>query len=304
MAKWERQCMSTRIRGRAEMGLVYCIARDAALVFRQLGMKAERILEPTPAERRVVLQSGIPIIPEQYAAYLLATGFVFALAYSVIYMALALIFGLDLLYLVIALLLFPVGIALARFHFRFLVNKRARDIDMNLLDALRHMLSELEAGANLADAICTVARGDYGAVSELLKEAYVRMREGENVETAFRELGERTPSTTFAEVVAALAYYAGTGGNIESVLEKRIRELELSQRTAVAIYTNEAMKLSTFVVVLTGVLPGLLIFVLAEGGFVFGFRLPPEVFLLLYIIGFPAAKYVMQARLMSISPGV
>ena len=213
-------------------------------------------------------------------------------------------FGLSLPYLVFALPLFPAGMMLARFHFKFLVRKRAREMDLNLLDALRHMLSELESGGSLQDAVCAVAKGGYGAVSELLRDAYVRMGEGESVETAFREVGERTPSPAFEEVSASIAYYAGSGGSIEKALERRIRELEVSQRTSVAIYTNEAMKLSTFVVVLTGVLPGLLVFMLAEGGFVFGVRLPVEAFMLCYLIGFPSAKYVMQARLMGISPGV
>lgn len=280
------------------------VAKDAGLVLAQLGINPEKFLSPSPDERAAVLQSGMQITAAQYSAYLFAVGFLVSLGYSVAYTAVALLFGLDLLYLVVAFILFPAGIALARFHFRFLVRKRARDIDLNLLDALRHMLGELESGLGLQEAVSAVARGNYGAVSELLKEAYVRMKEGESIETAFREVGERTPSRAFEEFSASVAYYASTGSSIEGVLEKRIRELELSQRTSVAIYTNEALKLSTFVVVLTGVLPGLLIFVLAEGGFVFGFRLPVETFMLVYLIGFPAAKYVMQARLMGISPGV
>ncbi len=286
------------------MSFVGTVAVDAGSVCAALGIDPEKLLPASKQERLKILQAGMDISTKQYCAYILAVGFAAGLLFSVAYVALTILFGLNILYVFIALPLVPLGMMFARYHFAFLVRARARDVDLNLLDALRHLLSELRSGENIAHAALNVSEEDYGAVSDLLKEALIYISEGASVESAFREVSARTPSESFRNFTASLSYSLSTGNSLVQVLEKNVRELEMSQRIAVSIYTNECSKLSTLAVVLTGVLPGLLIFALAEGGFVFGFRLPVESFMLIYLLAFPLAKYVMQAKLASISPGV
>jgi len=286
------------------MSVVKAVAVDAGAVFASLGIDPERLVRLRKSERLGMLQAGMDISTAQYCAYLLAVGIAAGLLFAVLYTALTLAFGLSPAYLLLALPLVPLGMFFARYHFAFLVRKRARDVDLNLLDALRHLLSELRSGETISGAALNVASEDYGAVSDLLKEALIYINEGASIESAFREVSSRTPSEAFRNFAASLSYSLSTGNSLVQVLEKNVRELELSQRIAVSIYANECSKLSTFVVVLTGVLPGLLIFALAEGGFVFGFRLPVESFMFIYLLAFPFSKYVMQAKLASISPGV
>lgn len=286
------------------MSIIGTVAVDAGAVCAALGIDPERFVRLQKSERLRIPQAGIEISVKQDRAYLLASGFAAGLVFAVVYVALALLFGLNPAYVLLAFPLALLGVLFARYHFEFLVRKRARDVDLNLLDAVRHLLSELRSGEGISSASLHVASEDYGAVSDLLKEALIYINEGASIEGAFREVSTRTPSEMFRNFAASLSYSLSTGNSLVQVLEKHIRELELSQRTAVSIYTNECSKLSTFVVVLTGVLPGLLIFALAEGGFVFGFRLPVESFMFIYLLAFPLSKYVMQARLASISPGV
>ena len=277
---------------------------DSARIFSSFNFDPERVLPIPSKERETLAHSGLGWTSQQYSSFQLACGILFGLGYSVVFTLLALIFGLDIAFLLVSIPCLIFGILASRLHVAGLARERERDVEANLLDALRHFASELKNGGGLVRALSSVGNGGYGAVSGLISEALVLVSEGESVEASFREAGERSPSTAFKSFAASVAHASSTGTDLSGIVERFARELEASRRSALAIYGNECSKLSTLTVVLTGVLPGMLVFALVESGFMFGFRVPVEFFLIAYLLAFPLAKYALQARLALSSPGI
>ncbi len=272
-------------------------------IFSKLGINPQRVIPTSRATRLRILQSGIDITPEGYSSFVVGVG-VTSLVLSVIYFSFIAAYFQFTLYLALflSLIMLFVSTFMAVSYFDFIVNSRKRDVDLNLLDSLRHLLSELRSGIPLHDAIESIARENYGVVSELFRQSLVRIKEGEEVSDAFVEISMRTPSVTFQRFVATLSYAMGSGVNIVNVLESFIREIETSRRSSISVYTNESVKYSIFLIFLTGILPGLLVLLLSQGSILAGFRVAIPLVAPFYLLLFPLVKYLIMMRLVGISP--
>lgn len=270
----------------------------------QLGVDARRLVPMIGRDRMAVSFSGLGITMSEYASLLLLCALFSGLAFAAAYSVLMVLFGLRFEYLALSIPVSVAGALAVRYFVHHSASQREREVERGLLDALRHLLSELKGGADIGSALSNVAQEDYGPVSEAIREMLVLMREGASPEEAVREASGRVPGEAFARFASSLSFSLGSGHGMQGVLERYIAELELSQRSALSLFTNESAKLSTVAVVVTGVLPGLLVFALAEGAFVFGLRPPVEGFMTLYLMALPAVKLAVSARLGTLSPGV
>jgi len=272
--------------------------------FSKLGIDPQKLIPTSKATKLMILQSGVDITPEGYSSFALGTGlscFIIAIIYFAV---LAAYFQFTFyLALLLSLIMLFVSTLMAIHYFDFIVRSRARDVELNLLDSLRHLLSELRSGIPLHDAIESIARERYGVVSELFRESLVRIKEGEEIHDAFREISMRTPSITFQRFVATLSYAMGSGVNIANVLENFIKEIEISRRNSISVYTNESVKYSILLIFLTGIIPGVLVLLLSQGSILAGFRIAIPLVAPFYLMLFPLAKYFMMMRLVRISPG-
>jgi hypothetical protein len=95
----------------------------------------------------------------------------------------------------------------------------------------------------------------------------------------------------------------GSGVNISSVLENFIREIEISRRNSISVYTNESVKYSIFLIFLTGIIPGVMVLLLSQGSILAGFRVALPLVVPFYLLLFPLAKYLIMMRLVRVSPG-
>jgi pilus assembly protein TadC len=272
-------------------------------IFSKLGINPQRTVPTSRATKLMLLQSGIDITPEGYSSFVMGVG-VSSLILSIIYFSFIALYFQFTLYLAIflSLVMLFVSVFMAISYFDFIVQSRTRDVELNLLDSLRHLLSELRSGIPLHDAIESVARENYGVVSELFRQSLVRIKEGEEVSDAFVDISMRTPSVTFQRFVATLSYAMGSGVNIVNVLENFMREIESSRRSSISIYTNESVKYSIFLIFITGILPGLLVLMLSQGSILAGFRIAIPLVAPLYLMLFPLIKYFIMMRLVRISP--
>jgi len=273
-------------------------------IFSKLGIDTQKIIPTSKETKLMILQSGIDITPEGYSSFAVGVGLSCFLLSLIYFAILAAYFQFTFyLALLLSLLMLFVSTIMAVHYFEFIVHSRARDVELNLLDSLRHLLSELRSGIPLHDAIESVAKENYGVVSELFRESLVRIKEGEEINDAFLEISMKTPSVTFQRFVATLSYAMGSGVNIVSVLENFIKELEISRRSSISIYTNESVKYSILLIFLTGIIPGILVLLLSQGSILAGFRIAIPLVVPFYLALFPLAKYLIMMRLVRISPG-
>lgn len=275
---------------------------DAGRVFALFSVGPEAILPVSGRERELLALSGLGWTEGQYAAFQLFCGTVFGLACAVAFTFASVFLGVSGWLVLVSLPCALFGVAAARAQVAGLARGRQRSVEANLLGALRHFSSELSGGSALFPALAAVGRGRYGAVSGLVSEALALVREGESFESAFGEVGGRSGNASFKSFSALVAQAHSSGADLRGVVERFCGELELSEKSALSAYANECSRTSTLAVVLTGVLPGMLLFVFVESGFVFGFRIPIEAFLVSYLLLFPLAKYSLQARLAQSNP--
>ena len=203
-------------------------------VFSKIGINPQRVVPTSRATKLKILQSGIDITPEGYSSFVVGIG-LSSLLLSILYFSFIAVYFQFTIYLALFLsfIMLFVSTFMAMSYFDFIVNSRTRDVELNLLDSLRHLLSELRSGIALHDAIESIARENYGVVSELFRQSLVRIKEGEEVSDAFVEISMRTPSVTFQRFVATLSYAMGSGVNIVSVLESFINEIENSRMNSI-----------------------------------------------------------------------
>ncbi|NYZ79135.1 type II secretion system F family protein [Candidatus Micrarchaeota archaeon] len=272
-------------------------------IFSKLSINPQSIIRTSKATKLMILQSGIDITPEGYSSFVVGMG-LSSLMLSALYFFLIAAYFQFTPYLAVflSLIMLFVSTFMAVSYFNFIVHSRTRDVELNLLDSLRHLLSELRSGIPLHDAIESIARENYGVVSELFRQSLVRIKEGDEISDAFMEISIRTPSVTFQRFVATLSYAMGSGVNIVNVLENFIREIEISRRNSISIYTNESVKYSIFLIFITGIIPGLLVLLLSQGSILAGFRIAIPLVAPFYLLLFPLAKYLIIMRLVGISP--
>ncbi|MEM3555745.1 MAG: type II secretion system F family protein [Candidatus Micrarchaeia archaeon] len=273
-------------------------------IFSAVNLDPQMIIPTSKNTKQMILQSGVDITPEAYSSFVIGIGLT-CFVLSLLYFSILSLYFQFTFYLAVflSLLMLFVSTLAAIHYFEFIVRSRGRDVELNLLDALRHLLSELRSGIPLHNALQSVSREDYGVVSELFRESLVRINEGEEVSDAFLEISMRTPSVTFQRFVATVSYAMGSGVNIANVLENFIKEIEISRKNAISVYTNEAVKYSIFIIFLTGVVPGVTVLLLSQGSILAGFRVSIPLIAPFYLLLFPLVKYWIMMRLVRVSPG-
>jgi len=283
---------------------IEAFGRDAGGALSALGIDAAALARVSAGDESMLEGAGIAWSGQEYGAFQLACGMACAMACALFVSAASLLFGSDLSLLLLAVPCAFFGVLAARLHVRGIEAACEGEVNANLLSALRQVFCELKSGAVFPAALARAARGEHGRVSALFGEALALVREGGEWEAALREAGEKTGSVPFREFAASAAYACSSGADLSESVSKTIRALESSRRHALSAYANECSMLSTVAVVFAGVLPGMLVFALAESGFVMSVRPPAEIFAFSFCLVFPMAKYFLQAKLALAARGV
>ncbi len=280
------------------------LARVWLRAFTAIGLDPRRFIRCDAGTREKVAYAGLDLTPSEYAALAFGNGISALVLLMAIGLALAVSFQFPLTYAaVLSVAAFAFAVVASAQYVEFLAASRARDVDLNILTSARHMLAALKSGVPLYDAAAAVAKNDYGAVSELFSEALVRIREGDDVDAAFRSVAARTQSVSFKRFSAAIGYAMGHGTKLELVLEDFARQMEARQRHEVSMFSAEATKLGLLSVTLTGILPGMLVFIISQAQIIGNMRIGIALLLPIYA-AFLLVKYFLLNRLMKATPGV
>ncbi|MBI4043987.1 MAG: type II secretion system F family protein [Candidatus Diapherotrites archaeon] len=211
----------------------------------------------TPAEFR---QAGLEWTPEEYGsatAILVALYFVFGAtlffvvslrAFSnpnfLLSMALGLIGGL----LVFAqLAVYP----------RILIKKRVRELDRNLVFALRTILVQLRSGVSLFDSLKVVADGNFGLLSRQFKRAVDEIGTGVIEQHALEKLAENNPSLFFRRTIWQIVNGMRAGADVSVVLSESVDALTREQGIQIRKYESDMRLLSLVYMMLGVIIPAL-----------------------------------------------
>jgi len=203
-------------------------------------------------------QGKIGVEPREYVS----TVFVTTLFYLLLFFFLFIFLGL-----VLQINLFPVNflmpLAACIFVFfaglyypRVVARRRMRQLERNLVPALRHLLIEVKSGVPLFNAMAGITKG-YGEVSEEFKVIVKDINTGSKEVTALNAAVKRNPSFSFRRGIWQISNAITSGADVGDALEAIIEDLTKEQVTSIRRYGQELNPWTLIYMVAAVIIPSL-----------------------------------------------
>ncbi|MCJ7450799.1 MAG: type II secretion system F family protein [Candidatus Nanohaloarchaeota archaeon QJJ-9] len=125
--------------------------------------------------------------------------------------------------------------------FSLLANKRKKNIERVLPDALHLISSNLESGLTIEKAFLLSARDEFGPLARDLKKTAMQMFGGKPAEDALGNMEEETNSEMLGETLSLLQDNIKAGGNTAKLLESSAKDIQKSLQLREEIAANVKM---------------------------------------------------------------
>ena len=122
---------------------------------------------------------------------------------------------------------------------RILAQKKAEDIDRNLIFALKEVSLQIQASVPLYNALLNVSRENYGEVSSELALVARDIHAGRSMPQALEEAALRTNSDFLKKVSWQVVNTIRAGANLKAALQVVIDDLMEEQKRKIKDYTQE-----------------------------------------------------------------
>lgn len=185
--------------------------------------------------------------------------------------------------------------------------RRGDECSTELPFALRHMATELRAGIGLYKTIQTIAKADYGVLSEEFTRAISEIEEGTDTKDALRHFAARTQSRPLANALRHIIRALRTGGNLSEIMGSIASDVSFDLRMKVREY-SEKLNFFGVIFIFMGIVAPVFVGVMGaivNGGLPLGFSIPltPPVIMIFYFLIMPTLLgglayylYVTQPR--------
>lgn len=140
---------------------------------------------------------------------------------------------------------------------RFIVTRRIRNIEKNLLYGLRDMSVQVRSGVPLFEALVSLSRKDYGKFSDECKICVTRISTGWSAPEALEEMTMRNPSRYFRRSMWQLTNTLRSGGDMGSTLDSVVRSISDEQRVEIRKYGAQLNPLVMMYMMLGVIIPSL-----------------------------------------------
>ena len=192
-------------------------------------------------------KAELPVTAKEYSTM----SFVIVLFYFIFFgflffvMAFRLFGQFNLLLPLVVSFVFSLLVVVQRITFPIIrITKKVRDLDRNLVFALRTILVQLRSGVSLFDSMKVVAEGKYGAVSHEFKKAVDRISTGTIQEDALERIAEYNPSIYFRRTLWQIVNGMRAGADITAVLSESVNSLTEAQSIQIRNYESQMKILS------------------------------------------------------------
>lgn len=142
-------------------------------------------------------------------------------------------------------------------HPKIQLKKKARDIERNMIFALRTLLVEVRSGVTLFDAINSVANSSHGQVSVEFRKAVNRIDTGTFQNDALEEMAQNNPSLHFRRAIWQLVNGLKAGSDVSIVMESLVETLAIEKSNQIKRYGNSLKMLSLLYMMLGAIVPAL-----------------------------------------------
>lgn len=137
--------------------------------------------------------------------------------------------------------------------------KRVKEVERNLVFALRAILVQLKSGVSLFDSMTMVAKGNYGGISGEFKKAVDLINTGTPENEALEEMSEMNPSPYLRKSLWQIVNGMNAGADISDVLGETVRSMIREQKIAINRYGSQLRVLSLMYMMIGVIMPALLV---------------------------------------------
>lgn len=138
-----------------------------------------------------------------------------------------------------------------------IVNKRVKNLERNLLFALRTILVQIRSGIPIFDTFVSIANGDYGEISMEVRIVIEKVRAGMAVIDALEELALRNPSVYFRRAIWQLVNALKSGSDVGDNISNVITSLSKEQIVEIRKYQSTLNPLAMMYMMIAVIVPSL-----------------------------------------------
>jgi flagellar protein FlaJ len=219
-----------------------------------------RIAKAFPYLKVELKQAEMDFEAEEYGAIAVTLFILYFFLTTFIFLLLALKFdpekGIFLAPTIGAILSFLILIQVSMYP-KIRVKKKVRDLESNLIFALRTMLVQIQSGVSLFDAMSVVAEGDYGAVSKEFRKAVEAINTGEFEEEALQKIAMNNPSPFFRRALWQLVNGMKAGADITDVMQELVSTMIKEESIGIRKYGSDLRLLSLMYMMIGVIIPAL-----------------------------------------------
>jgi pilus assembly protein TadC len=164
---------------------------------------------------------------------------------------------------------------------------KARDVEKNLLYALRHITVQVRSGATLFEGMKSVAFSDYGSISKDMDFAVKQVASGFPIASAIDNLAMRNRSKNYKKILWQLENAIRTGSDVGQVLMSMSENYFEEQRIAIQKFGKEMNTITMIFLITTVIFPVMAIIVIVLTALIPVQSIPSSfLFAFLFIVGF------------------
>ncbi|MDI6806445.1 MAG: type II secretion system F family protein [Candidatus Aenigmarchaeota archaeon] len=207
-----------------------------------------------------LLQAGIDLSGKEYLSISIFSSFFwFLLIFSLlgIFLIKILTFNFLLISLFASFTIAFLSFIYINLYPNLVVIRKIRDIDRNLLFAMRHLLIQVKSGVTLFNAMCSVVEGEYGVVSAEFSKCVKEMATGTDVNTALEEMAFKNPNLYFRRTIWQLVNSMRAGVDIGESLSSLVSNLSQEQRVLIRKYGSQLSPLALLYMMFVVIVPTL-----------------------------------------------
>jgi flagellar protein FlaJ len=244
---------------------------------------ASRLAKFNPFLAQKLVQSEIGLKDREYLAIAIFSSLFWFLLIFLTFNLIGFSFGRNFLSLsfVLSFLISSVVFFYINFYPSLLLSRKDRDVERNLLFAIRHLFIQVRSGVSLFDAMVSVSKGNYGSVSEEFEKCVKEIATGKEETQALEELAFRVPNVGFKRIVWQIVNSMKAGGDVGSILNTIAHNLSEEQKVKIRKYGSQLSPLALIYLMSTVILPTLGITFLIVFSTFAGFQVPEAVFYLI-----------------------
>lgn len=181
--------------------------------------------------------------------------------------------------------------------------RKVKDIERNLLFAVRHLYIQVKSGVSLFDALVSVSKGNYGLISKEFEECTKSIAAGEDQIKALERLAFKNPSLYFRRTIWQIVNSLRSGADIGNTLALLAEHLSEEQRVKIRKYGAQLSPMALMYLMLSLIMPTLGITFLIIFSTFSGIQIPELVFYVI-LVGLALFQFMFIGMVKSRRPSV